>query len=611
MEADFSGYATRSNVKCTDGRTILVDAFAHQNGETVPLVWQHGHDDPTNVLGHAVLENVSDGVKCKAYFNKTEKAQHIKEAVRNGDIKYLSIFANQLQERAKQVAHGVIREVSLVIGGANPGAMIDIAAVMHSDGLIETLDEATITSGLEIEVEDAVSHAETKTSTKKNTNNSDSGDDSSDDEADTEDDEGTSDLQKILDTLNEEQMQAVQYLLSQALTVESDDLEHDDMDEESDSQDDGDDEGAESDESNDADSFDEDEAEEDSEDVESDESNDTTDGGSEAADSDSDTDTEAGDSDAVQHDNTTQEENSMTHNVFAQSTQGGTDSTPGYKREYLKHGDMEKIIGATLKGGSLKEALEDYALEHGIENIDFLFPDPKQLTNEPSFISRRVDWVDGVLNAVRKTPFSRIRTTHADITADEARARGYIKGNLKVEEFFELIRRDTTPQTVYKKQKLDRDDVLDITDLDIVAFVKAEMQLMLSEEIAGAILIGDGRSAGDDDKIKEDKIRPIASDSELYTTTIDVNLDDANSSIEELVDKVIATRKHYKGTGTPTFYTDEDTIGAFLTVKDSFGHRLYKNLDEVAQALRVSAVVSVEILSRVPDIVGILVNLAD
>jgi hypothetical protein len=282
---------------------------------------------------------------------------------------------------------------------------------------------------------------------------------------------------------------------------------------------------------------------------------------------------------------------------------------------------IKAIVKDAKKNGSLKDALENYIehtgvnvggqLQHGIENIDYLFPDAQLLENSPAFISRRMEWVDKVLSSVRKSPFSRIKTISADITPDEARARGYIKGNFKNEEFFALSKRTTDPQTIYKKQKLDRDDVIDIVNLDVVAWLKAEMKVMLDEEVAGAILVGDGRSIGDDDKILETHIRPIASDAELYVTTVNVNLDDASSSVEELVDAVIANRRYYKGSGQPTFFTTESTISAFLTVKDNFGRRLYANLQEVAAVLRVTEIVPVEVMERVPDLVGIMVNLAD
>jgi hypothetical protein len=423
--------------------------------------------------------------------------------------------------------------------------------------------------------------------------------------------------QEILDTLDEKQQAAVFYLLSQALTVGSDEAQHSDTEGQAASADAPDEVADTQAQAEDTPSGDTNTgAGMDAAPVDSTVSPDAAaDTGSESEQAESTEDSapadEAGSTDeagdAAQHDNINQEDNSMTHNVFDQAQKGAA----AHQQVTLSHADVEGIVASAVKGGSLKDAVEDYALKHGIENIDYLFPDSKTLESSPAFISRRMEWVDKVLSGVRKSPFSRIKTITADITPDEARARGYIKGNMKNEEYFALAKRETTPQTIYKKQKLDRDDVIDITDLDVVAWLKAEMKVMLDEELAGAILVGDGRSAGDDDKIKEINIRPIASDAELYVTTVNVNLDDASSSVEELVDAAINNRQYYKGTGQPTFYTTEGTISKFLTVKDNFGRRIYSNLAEVASVLRVSDIVPVEVMERVPDVVGIMVNLAD
>lgn len=611
--ADFTGWATRHNVQCTDGRTILEGAFQGDDGAIVPLVWQHGHGDVENVLGYAKLSVQPEGVKCEAFFNETAKGLHAKGMVKHGDVRFLSIFANSLKETIKDktrnlrdVLHGRIKEVSLVIAGANSGATIDhgedltaftftAVGFAHSDDGSEYIDEAIIHTGLEINVI--------------------SDDTAGDDTTTLEDTEGGElsheAAAEVLDTLNEEQKTAVYYLLSQALTVGSE-VQHSDEDGEvvSDAESEGDDEGG-----------DEEAAPEEEATSESSESDTDTEGGDEEAApeegaSSEDTATEAGED--VQHsDNTNQEDTSM--NTFDQFRNGG--GTAVHEQVRLSHSDVATIVENAKKQGSLKEAVENYLehtgitvggeLKHGIENIDYLFPDSKTLENSPAFISRRMEWVDKVLSSVRKSPFSRIKTITADITPDEARARGYIKGNMKNEEYFALAKRETTPQTIYKKQKLDRDDVIDIVDLDVVAWLKAEMKVMLDEELAGAILIGDGRSAGSDDKIKEINIRPIASDAELYVTTVNVNLLDGSSSIEELVDAAINNRQYYKGTGQPTFYTTEAIIAKFLTVKDNFGRRIYSNLAEVASVLRCSDVVAVEVMERVPDLVGIMVNLAD
>ena len=642
--ADFSGYATRSDIQCADGRTILPDAFADQNGTIVPLVYQHGHSDLNNVLGHCRLETRPDGVYAHAFFNETAAGKTAKAQVEHGDLRFLSIFANNLVENVKDRARGLrdvvkgqIKEVSLVLAGANPGAVIDQVNLAHgSDGEFY-LDEAIITSGLEISLSHsdntvAVAHAATATADKKS-------------------------VEDVLSTLDPEQEQAVSYLLSQAILLgEGNAAQHSETGGETVGSDNGAEAGAETGaesgtETNtgaeagagsdaetgaDAEAGAETGSETGTENgVETDAAaeatnaetgNETETGAENGAENgtetggttDTETGTDAGDT--VQHDNITQEDNSMTqeHNVFAQDAAGKSVSRP---QATLSHDDLSGIIQAAKKGGSLREAFESFmehtglevngTLQHGIENLDYLFPDAKTLESSPTFLARRMEWVDKVLSGVYKSPFAKVKTVTADITPDEARARGYITGNFKEEEYFALSKRETSPQTIYKKQKLDRDDVIDITTLDVVAWLKGEMKMMLDEELAGAILVGDGRSAGSDDKIKESNIRPIATDAELYVTTVNVNLDDASSSIEELVDAAINNREHYKGTGEPTFYTSEAIIGKFLTVKDGFGRRIYANLSEVAAVLRVKEVVPVSVFGRDASLVGIMVNLAD
>lgn len=597
-DADFGGWATRHDVQCADGRTILPGAFQDQDGAVVPLVYQHGHTSNEDVLGHAKLEYVPatdtnpGGMYAHAFFNKTPKGVMAKEQVEHGDLKFLSIFANQLQEKAragvqhaKDVMKGNIREVSLVLAGSNPEAFIDHVSFAHGeDGEFETA--AVISMALEVDLSDSIVHAAPAAAEEET-------------------------LQDILNTLDEKQTTAVEFLLSQALT-------HSDLEESS--SDDGDnDEPKDGDDNDDAsgDAAAEDapaaDAAEDANEADAVGDDDTNNDG------DTDTDTDAGEN--ASHDNL-QEDNSMTHNIFDQSGAAGVRPSASLTHGATTMEDALRVIVKDAKrNGSLKEALENYiqhtgimvgdTLQHGVENLDYLFPDAQTIENSPAWISRRMEWVDKVLNGVRKSPFSRIKTITADITPDEARARGYIKGSFKNEEFFALSKRETTPQTIYKKQKLDRDDVIDITTLDVVAWLKAEMKVMLDEELAGAILVGDGRSIGDPDKILENHIRPIASDAELYVTTVRVNTDDADSTVEELVDAVIANRRYYKGSGTPTFFTTESTISAFLTVKDNFGRRLYSNLAEVAAVLRVAEVVPVEVMERVDDLVGIMVNLSD
>ena len=568
MEADFSGYATKANLKCSDGRTIMPDAFKHMDGQKVPLVWQHGHGEPSNVLGHAQLEARGGDLYCHAFFNGTDAAKSAKELVKHGDIKALSIYANRLVEKSKNVMHGMIREVSLVLAGANPGALIDNVNIAHSDGNIDTLeDEAVIYTGLEL------THA---------------------DGGSTVADENERTVGEVIETLNEEQQEAFHYLLGEALAGAG--ASHADEDDE--------DEDEKKITSSDKtvkevfDSF-------------SQEQKDVVyymigEALEEANKSDSKTNDKTDDSktDTAKHSNTSQEGNTMTHNVFEQDSAKSATT--------LSHAEAATVFEGAKRLGSMKEAIEDYALKHGIEDIDTLFPDAKAITATPEFIKRRTEWVADVMNGIRQTPFSRIKSLTANLTLDEARAKGYVKGNLKKEEFFKVAKRTTTPQTIYKKQKLDRDDILDITDFDVVAWLKGEMRLMLEEEIARAILIGDGRSAGDDDKIMEDHIRPIATDDDLYVTYVYVNLGDTDSSPEEIVDALTLQRRHYRGSGNPTFYTSETVLAQLLLIKDSLGRRIYSTVNDVAAALRVSKIVAVEIMDQPSvDVIGIMVNMAD
>ena len=405
---DFSGYATKAGLKCSDGRTIMPDAFKHQDAATVPLVWQHSHNEPSNVLGYATLEHRDDGVYAYGFFNETDGGQNAKTLVQHGDIKSLSIYANGLTEKSKQVIHGFIRELSLVLSGANPGALIDNITLAHSDGDLVTLDdEAIIYTGLELQ------HAEG---------------DSSDDSADTADDsdEGPT-VQEVYDAMSEEEKNVVHYLVGAALEEQASDVAQSAVD------------------------SDEDET---------------------AVHSDNESEL------AHTDDQNEEEGRRMSRNVFEEQS-GGKE-----QEHVLSHDDLKGIVEDAHRSGSLKEAFETYALKHGIENIDVLFPDARNVTNTPEFDSRRIEWVSDVLSGTRHSPFTRIKSIVADITFDEARARGYIKGNLKKEEWFGVSKRVTTPSTIYKKQKLDRDDIIDITDFDVVAWLKAEMRLMLDEELA-------------------------------------------------------------------------------------------------------------------------------
>ena len=511
---DFSGWATKANLKCSDGRTIMKDAFKDNDGKSVPLVWNHQHNDPTNVLGHALLQNRDEGVYAYCTFNDSEAGKTGKLLVQHGDVCALSIWANQLKQNLNNVVHGNIREVSLVLAGANPGAFID-SIIMHGE---ESDEDAIIYTGEDI----VLSHSNESEDKKMG---------ETDKNVETNKEETVAD---VFNTLSEKQKNVVYAIIGQALE-----------------------EGEESD-------------------------NEESEGG-----------------------------NEMKHNVF--------DQTEEKKNDVLSHDAMNAIISDGKRFGSLKESFLAHADEYGIKQIDYLFPEAESLNNPPEFIKRETDWVSKVMNGVHRTPFSRIKSSFADITADEARAKGYIKGNLKKEEVFTLLKRSTTPTTIYKKQKLDRDDIIDITDFDVVAWLKSEMRMMLNEEIARAILIGDGRLSSSDDKINEQNIRPIASDAELYSVRVPVNVSASATTDDKakaMIRAAVKARKEYKGSGNPTFFTTEDWLTDALLLEDTMGHRLYKNESDVAAAMRVSNIVTVPVMEGAKgpnggDLIGIIVNLND
>jgi Caudovirus prohead serine protease len=531
---DFSGYATKAGLKCSDGRTIMPDAFKHQDKETVPLVWQHTHNEPSNVLGHAILEHREDGIYAYGFFNDTDAAKNARTLVEHGDIKSLSIYANQLTEKAKQVLHGFIRELSLVLSGANPGALIDNITLAHGDGDMVTLeDEAIIYTGLEL------NHA--------------------DGESSKSDDEDGPTVQDVYDSMTDEQKEVVHYMIGAALENSGKSLKQSDDNKDDDKKDN---------------------KQEKKELVHTDDKNE-------------------------------EEGRRMTRNVF-ESQSGGKKEE---EKHVLTHDAIKGIVADAQRGGSLKEAVEAYALKHGIENIDVLFPDARSVTDTPEFDQRRVEWVAGVINGTKHSPFSRIKSIVADITFDEARARGYIKGNLKKEEFFGVSKRTTTPSTIYKKQQLDRDDIIDITDFDVVTWLKSEMRLMLDEELARAVLIGDGRDVADEDKIKDPAgapegsgIRSILNDHDLYVATVTV--DDAAPSTE-VVDGIISAMGFYKGSGSPTLYTTLPVLTSLLLTRDTLGHRLWRTPAELASEMGLSSIVTVEVMETEPNLIGIIVNLKD
>lgn len=595
---DFGGWATKNDLLCADGRVIRKDAFKHNDQLKVPLAWHHGgKSDPDNILGHAILENRDEGVYAYCSFNNTPRALKTKELIRHGDIESLSIYANdlveELTEKVRNVVQGNIREVSLVMAGANPGAFIDDIAFAHDIDSDDHIDEAVIYTGESLELSHSDDSAEENVSVDTKDTSSVSVDAES-----TEIDLKHSNILELIEqslthedpekrivletengeiaplevyhSLTDEQKTIYSTLMMDALNP--DELQHDLQSEMADIY------------------------------------NTMTDeqklvlhtivGLALETDEDTATDDQTED---VKHST----EGAEVANVFDKEDEKIVTGTT------LSHDDMVGIISQGRKVGSLREAVEGYALQHGINNIDILFPDAKDVTATPDFVKRRTEWVSVVMDGTRHTPFSRIRSKTADLTLDEARAKGYVKGTRKREEFFAVAKRETTPQTVYKKQKLHRDDVLDITDFDVIVWLKAEMRIMLDEEIARAILIGDGRSNASDDKISESHIRPILTDDELFVTTILVQLADANSSYEEVVDALTLNRKHYRGSGNPTFFCSETVLAHMLLIKDTIGRRIYPTPNDLAAALRVKSIVAVEVMEEESDLIGILVNLSD
>lgn len=512
---DFSGWATRNNLQCSDGRVIMKDAFKHNDGHKVPLVWNHQHNDPLNVLGHAMLENRPEGVYAYGIFNGTEAGQNAKLMVEHGDVTALSIYANQLKQQGNNVFHGAIREVSLVLAGANPGAFID-SVIKHSEGQENETEDAIIFTGEELSLSHAAENVEAVKPDPKPVEKSE--------------DEET--VQDVFNTLNEKQKTVVYAMLAEAIKADDDD-----EDDEEDSPE-------------------------------------------------------------------------MKQNVFDQDTL--------QPENVISHSEMVSVIADAKRHGSLKES----ALAHGITNIDYLFPDAKTLNTPPSFIQREMGWVQDVMSGTHHTPFSRIKSQFADITADDARARGYVKGNLKVEEVFSLLKRTTTPQTIYKKQKLDRDDVIDITDFDVVAWLKSEMRMMLDEEIARAVLVGDGRLNSSDDKINEINIRPIWKDDNLYTIKAPVVVAanaTADATAKAFIRAAVKSRKNYKGSGNPVMFTTEDFLTDALLLEDTTGRIIYDSVDKLATALRVRKIITVPIMEnltredggKTKTLMAIIVNLSD
>jgi HK97 family phage prohead protease len=518
---DFAGWATRNNVKCSDGRVIMQNAFQGNNGAIVPLVWNHQHDNPDCVLGQALLENRPEGVYAYCRFNGTESGNTAKELVEHGDVSSLSIFANQLKEQGSNVLHGNIREVSLVLAGANPKAYIeDVFA--HSDD--EEEDGIRIYMG---EPLTSLSHSDTQTESAEKQPD------------DTKDDDET--VGDVFNSLTEKQKKVFYFMLAKAMNEEKADGEDDEN-----------------------------------------------------------------------KDTNNKEENTVKHNVFDQTT----DETNGGT---LSHDAMNAIIKDTKRFGTMKESYLQHADEYGIENIEYLFPEAHNLNETPEFIKRDTGWVSKVMSGVHHSPFSRIKSMFANITEDQARAKGYIKGNLKKDEVFSLLKRTTTPTTVYKKQKIDKDDWDDITDFNVVSWLKTEMRMMLDEELARAYLLGDGRSTSDDDKINEQNIRPVAKDEALFTIQKAVNVT-SNATDDDkakaFIKAVIRSRKEYKGSGNPTLYTTEDMLTTCLLLTDTTGRDIYEDVNQLCKKLRVKEIVTVPVMESVKakdgnDMLAILVNMND
>ena len=560
---DFCGWASKNDLLCSDGRTIRRGAFASDDGKKVPMVYQHQHTSIDNVLGHAILENRDEGMYAYCYLNESDTGKMAKELVRHGDICAMSIYANKLKQIGNDVVHGEIKEVSLVLAAANPGAAIESVVLEHSDGSTE--EEAIIYSGEDTQYK-ILSHAETptQTSSDKTVNDilngmseakknvlyymlakvSETDEEAEDDDVIEDSDirhadvSGGRTIQDIFDTFTSDEKKVAFFLIGKAIE-ESGSMEQ---------------------------------------------------------------------SDIPNIDDESEENDTMKHNVF-ENNQIENDET------VLSHAEIEEIFRDTKQYGTLKNS----ALAHGVTNIEYLFPDAKTVTPTPELIKRNDDWVSKVMGSVHRTPFSRIKSTAANLTEEDARAKGYMKGNLKKDEVFSLLKRTTEPTTIYKKQKLDRDDVVDITDFDVVAWIKSEMRMMLNEEIARAILIGDGRLTSSDDKIPEDHIRPVAFDSALYTVPVEVTVATGatdDDKAKAIIRSIIKGRKEYKGSGNPVMYTTEDVLTDMLLMEDKMGRVVYDSVTKLATALRVSEIVTVPVMEGLKDsegnaVIAVIVNLAD
>ena len=542
-DCDFKGWATKFGVLCADGRIIQHGAFDDIDGAKVPLVYNHNHDDIDSVLGHAYMECRKDGVYAYGYFNDSENGQIAKDAVIHGDMDSLSIWANHLQQRGPYVQHGEIKELSLVLAGANPGAYIEDVALAHGDTIDNDDYEAYIYSGDSLEIMHSDEEGEDEVANKS--------------------------IQDVVDTMTPEQQDAFYAAVGSALAEDPNDLNDEEYEDDEDEYED----------------YDDDEDVEDPNEYEDDD-------------------------DSEEYEEEDDDMGAIAHNLFE-----GNNADNG---DVLSHSEMQEIIEDGKRYGSMKESF----LAHGITNIEYLFPDAKNVNATPDFIARDQGWVTEVMNGVHHTPFSRIKSTFADLREDEARARGYIKGKLKKEEVFSLLKRTTSPQTIYKKQKIDRDDVVDITDIDVIAWLKAEMRTMLNEEIARAVLVGDGRLTSSDDHIKEDNIRPIWKDADLYTIKYPIAITKDTTAAEKataFIEACVRARIEYKGSGNPKLFAPESIITECLLLKDKNGRIIYDNIEKLATACRVSKIVSVPVMENLTRVdktdtltlQGIIVNLQD
>lgn len=521
-KCDFSGWATRYNKKCSDGRTIMPGAFSDHDGKKVPLVWNHNHEDPEAVIGHAILHSKNEGIFADCYLNDSDSSKAVRTLLEHRDIDSLSIWANHLTMNGDHVAHGSIRELSVVLAGANPGAYIDVQSIGHADG---SDAEAIIYSG-----ESFLEHAEDSTSTTTAPTKK-------------EDEDEDETVQDIINSMNEKQQKVLYALVARALAD--------------------------------------------------------------------------GDSAGSDNNSTKKQEESddMKHNVF--------EAVPGNQEEVLSHDAMAEIISDGKRFGTLKESVLQHADQYGIKDIEWLFPEDTEVNQTPQMITRDMGWVSVVMGAVHHVPFSRIKSTQANLTEDDARAKGYIKGQFKKEEVFSLLKRSTAPTTVYKKQKLDKDDIADIKDFDVVSWLKSEMRMMLNEELARAYLIGDGRLESSDDKINESNVRPIWKDSDFYTIKVPIDSTTENTEAKRakaIIKAVIKSRKDYKGSGSPALFITEDALTDMLLLEDNNGRVIYDDVNKLATTLRVSKIVTVPVMenaTRTADdgstrsLLALIVNLAD